>query len=262
MSSNLTLSANEFQCGYEEENEFQLEENVMRNSSETVEVVVMVGYYASELGVEITKKDGSKIPSLYGDGHHVWWGSQNYPGRIPTGLWTAYRTQAAQIIWACCDSYLSDGMCEAEYMQKYAIDRFDILQTDFPRLFDSAGWFRSKNDFESWIRDISVFDKKSSTTRTVMEEVIKIINEKFGDRTINIHFVTSANHASRVLRDAAAAFYEGVILNKDGTSRNVAERLRGSAMVNVVVAKTSYGEGNPIRTVVYDNGTESYRSWV
>ena len=138
----------------------------------------------------------------FGDWEKVCWGDKEsgLMGRIPTAIYHALICQPKLFIWSTGATQLPSGEYEAEHAYKTAIERKDRFAEDFPAHFQ--GLMPNKHEFEQWITSISYFECQSKNTATSMEAVVPVIDEIYGNRPGVLYTVTSANHASRALRDA------------------------------------------------------------
>jgi hypothetical protein len=177
------------------------------------------------------------------DWEYVCWddASTQSRGRIPMTVWLAYQVDADLIIWSTGSSRIIRGDYEAEAFFKRALSSFEHLTKDFPNHFRNDLWWKTKVNFRRWLSRISTCETKSLRTHDSLIEAEKITINRFGTTPVILYSVSSANHVSRVMRDALRTF----------NSRSVTPA--------VVAAETCYGGGTVNNIQVDDLGTQLIR---
>jgi hypothetical protein len=160
----------------------------------------------------VTKSTGEPLTGKFHDWEQVCIGDpvSGLLGRIPMALEISRSLEAVCLVWSTGATYLL-GTCEAEIMMQHALT-----------------YIQNNHQSVNTLQRISVIDNESINTATSMTVAARLIQERFGNDPVMAHFVTSANHGPRLLRDALVAF---------AGKRNV--------IVSVVPSHTSYGHGSP-----------------
>lgn len=189
-----------------------------------IHVVLFNGYSLLQhprIAGHVSTAPGVKAGPYYSDWEHVCLGTKEQPGRIPAAIALARELNADCLIWSTGATWLGT-ISEARYCfeQAFGDDRYS------PYLYE---------DEEDWLRRISFIEEKSTNTATTMVEVKKILRDKFPDKEIMLHPISSANHMPRVVRDMNAAFAD-------------------MPNVHFPWARTSYGGKTPADVVIYELG--------
>jgi hypothetical protein len=174
-------------------------------------IVHCSGYSLAEVAAGSMARDwqGRSLSGRFFDWEFVCIGTVSLLGRIPMAIRVADLFNAETLVWSTGATYVDSGS-EAEIMLQVALDRV------------------CKRSQVAWLKRISLVETESKNTRTSIKAIRKMIAERVGNEPLTIHFVTSANHAPRVARDAAIEFSE-----------------HPNIILSVVPAHTSYGGKQP-----------------
>jgi hypothetical protein len=168
---------------------------------------------------QVVTRRGVALKAKYYDWDHVCIGipATGLLGRIPMTIKIAQLYSADCIIWSTGATF-ANGKSEAEIMCRCALHH--------------AGFETS-----AWLSSISLKEEVSTNTMSALVQAANIIEERFPSEEVLIYFVTSANHAPRVVRDATIAFA--------GMPR---------ATLAVIPAHTSYGHREPSSVTIKELG--------
>ena len=210
-------------------------------------IVHISGYPLAELAElsSVVDQKGTAVDGKCKDWSEVSWGDpgRGQLGRIPMGLWAARSFAASKIVWSTGSTRIAGGLFESEYMLETAKRSFHDLKEDFPHRFKGPDW-KSEPNFLSWLRKVSVVDIESTNTRTSMERLAKLVFNTSGISSCIVVLVSSANHVSRVHRDAMRAFKCGTPLWS----------LQSSTVLMALSSETCYGRKTVLDTVIRDLG--------
>lgn len=208
----------------------------------TKKIIIVPSYFISYApdGPPLTKQSGEPIKPAYNDWHPVYWGVPHQKlGRLTMALYLFDKMQADSIVFSVGNAVLADGNAsESEWTQQYVYQAFDRLSEDFPEWFSQV----DTTKLHEKVLKTAKWEKDSINTKTgLINSIRMIVSDLDEQEPAIVTVVTSANHASRALRDGAAAVHH--------------DKLTGRIFLGTFVADTCYG-GSPVSdTVVYDLGS-------